>query len=61
MKILNDGVPQGTILGPLLYILYINDIDQITNDKNYLTLYADDTNMMTIDTNNDETYKSCQN
>ena len=42
-RIVECGAPQGSILGPLFFLLYVNDLPQATNFET--TLFADDTNL----------------
>lgn len=52
-KIVKTGVPQGTILGPLFFIIYMNDLLNVIPNESIIS-YADDTTIITSGNNWEE-------
>ena len=52
-RLLSCGIPQGTILGPLLFLLYINDLPNCLVHSNS-RMYADDTHLTFASNNIDD-------
>ena len=50
-KVIKCGVPQGSTLGPLLFLIYINDLSSAFSESVITHHFADDTNLLYANTN----------
>lgn len=55
--IIKTGVPQGTVLGPILFLIYIDQITRIDNNASIIS-YADDTVLVFRSDNWEKVYKT---
>ena len=57
----SSGIPQGSIVGPLLFLCYTNDIHEVFRNKCKVVAYADDTQIITEAKSLSELKKNIEN
>ena len=57
-KLINAGVPQGSVLGPILYLIYVNELPNIS-DQFSTCLFADDTTLIFDSKNKYNLFNKC--
>ena len=58
-KSITSGVPQGSVLGPLLFLLYVNDLPNHVQSPAGIKIFADDTKLYLGYTENQNTPLIC--
>jgi mannose/fructose/N-acetylgalactosamine-specific phosphotransferase system component IID len=48
---IKQGVPQGSILGPIFFLIYIDDLPKLASIGTKIFLYADDTSIIVTSSN----------
>uniref|UniRef100_A0A914NTQ6 Reverse transcriptase domain-containing protein n=1 Tax=Meloidogyne incognita TaxID=6306 RepID=A0A914NTQ6_MELIC len=54
-KPINSGVPQGSVLGPLLFLIFINDLPNYISENVGIKMYADDVKLYKVHKNDRST------
>ena len=59
-KQMMQGLPQGSVLAPLLFLFYINNLAELMPDYNTTAMFADDVSILASDNKKEQATKKAQ-
>ena len=59
-KKMHQGLPQGSVLAPILFLFYINTLAEILPDDTVNSLFADDVTILASDPSPEKAQRKCQ-